>query len=75
MPPLGKCLRRIALVATMVDEFVETTHNTTKTQLLASNYSTFRVLVVCEHFNPQTDPLLSSSIDNLCLNVKHYDKS
>jgi hypothetical protein len=41
MPPLGKCLRRIALAAAMVNEFVETTQNTTKTQLLASNYGTF----------------------------------
>jgi hypothetical protein len=53
MPPLGKCLRRIALVATMVDEFVETTHNTNKTQLLASNYSTFRVLVVVRILTPK----------------------
>ena len=36
--------------------------NTGKTQLLASNYSTFRSLVVCENFNPKVDPLLSSSM-------------
>jgi len=30
---------RIIPVAAMVDEFVETTQNTNKTQLLASNYS------------------------------------
>jgi hypothetical protein len=41
MPPLGKCLRCIALAAAMVNEFVETTQNTNKTQLLHSNYSTF----------------------------------
>jgi len=41
MPPLGECLRRITLAATMVDEFVETTINTNKTQLLASNYGIF----------------------------------
>jgi hypothetical protein len=35
MPPLGKCLRRIALAAAMVNEFIETTPNTNKTQLLA----------------------------------------
>jgi hypothetical protein len=40
MLPSGKCLRRIALPDAMVDEFVENTHNTTKTQLLASNYGT-----------------------------------
>jgi hypothetical protein len=41
MPPSGKCLRRIAPAAAMVNKFVETTQNTNKTQLLASNYSTF----------------------------------
>ena len=41
MPPLGECLRRTAPAAIMVDEFVETTLNTSKTQLLPSNYSTF----------------------------------
>ena len=41
MPPLGKCLHRIAPAAIMVDEFVETTLNSNKTQLLASNYGTF----------------------------------
>ncbi len=30
MLPLGKCLRRIALAAAMVDEFVENTQNTNK---------------------------------------------
>jgi hypothetical protein len=37
MPPSGKCLRRIALAAVVVDEFVKTTQNTNKTQLLPSN--------------------------------------
>jgi len=41
MLPLGKCLRRIAPAATMVNEFVETTQNTNKTQLLPSDYRTF----------------------------------
>jgi hypothetical protein len=41
MPPSGECLRRIAPAATMVDEFVENTLNTNKTQLLPSNYCTF----------------------------------
>jgi hypothetical protein len=41
MPPLVKCSHRIAPAATMVNEFVETTQNTNKTQLLASNYGTF----------------------------------
>jgi hypothetical protein len=62
MPPSGKCLRRITPTAAMVDEFEWNTQNTSKTQLLASNYSTFRALVVCENLNPKTDPLLSSSM-------------
>jgi hypothetical protein len=41
MLPSVKCLRHIAPAAAMVNEFVETTQNTIKTQLLASNYSTF----------------------------------
>ena len=62
MPPSGECLRRIAPAAVIVDEFIETTLNTNKTQHLPSNYITFRSLVVCENFNPKTDPLLSSSV-------------
>jgi hypothetical protein len=60
IPPSGKCLRRIASAAAMVNEFVETTQNTNKTQLLASYYITFRALVISENFIPQMDPLLSS---------------
>jgi len=56
MTLLGECLRRIAPVAAMVNKFVEKTQNTNKTQLLASNYGTFRALVVCENFIPQTVP-------------------
>ncbi len=56
MPPSGKCLRRIAPAAAMVNEFVETTQNTNKTQLLASNYSTFWALVISENFIPQNRP-------------------
>jgi len=56
MPPLVECLRRIALAAVIFDEFVETTWNTNKTQLLASNYGTFWALVVCENFVPQNGP-------------------
>jgi hypothetical protein len=33
----------------MVNEFVETTQNTNKTQLLASNEGTFRALVISWH--------------------------
>jgi hypothetical protein len=58
----GECLRHIAPAAAMVDGFVETTLNTNKTQLLPSNYDTFRSLVVCENFNPKSNPLLSSSM-------------
>ena len=58
MPPSGECLRCVVPAAVMVNEFVETTQNTNKnkTQLLASNYGTFRALVVCENFIPQHRP-------------------
>ena len=56
MPLSGECLRSIAPAAAMVNEFVITTQNTNKTQLLASNYGTFRALVVCENFIPQNGP-------------------
>jgi len=56
MPPSGECLRRIAPAATMVNEFVETTQNATKTQLLTSNYGTFRALLNSENFIPQSGP-------------------
>jgi hypothetical protein len=56
MPPLGKCLRCIAQVTAMVDEFIETTQNTNKTQFLASNYGTNQSLVVYENFIPQNEP-------------------
>ena len=53
MPPLGECLRRIALVAATADKIVENTQNTNKTQLLASNYGTNWLLVAYENFTPQ----------------------
>jgi hypothetical protein len=56
MSPSGKCLRRIAPAAAMVNKFVETKQNTNKTQLLASNYSTFRALIISENFTPQNGP-------------------
>ena len=63
MLSLVDCLCCIAPTAAMVDKFKWNTQNTNKTQLLASNYSTFWSLVlVCENFNPKTDPLLSSSM-------------
>ena len=62
MLPSVKCLLRIAPTAAMVDEFEWNTQNTNKTQLLASNYGTFRSLVVCENFYPKTNPLLSVSM-------------
>jgi hypothetical protein len=55
MLPSGN-LHRIAPSAAMVNEFVETTQNTNKTQLLASNYSAFRALVISENFMPQNEP-------------------
>jgi hypothetical protein len=56
MPPSVECSHRIAPAAAMVNEFIETTQNTTKIQLLASNYSTFRALVISENFIPQNGP-------------------
>jgi hypothetical protein len=56
MPPSGKCLRRIAPAAAMVNEFEENTQNTNKTQLLSSNYGKFRALVVCENFVTRKGP-------------------
>jgi hypothetical protein len=46
MPPSGKCLRRIAPAAAMVNKFVETTQNTIKT----------RALVISENIIPQNGP-------------------
>jgi hypothetical protein len=40
----------------MVEKFVETSQNTNKTQLLASNYGAFWSLVVCENLIPQNGP-------------------
>ena len=62
MPSSVKSLLHIAPAATMVNKFEWNTQNINKTQLLASNYGTFRLLVVCENFHPKTDPLLSSSM-------------
>jgi hypothetical protein len=62
MLPSVKVLRRITLTAVMVKEFKSNTQNTIKTHLLASNYGTFRLLVVCVNLNPKTDPLLKSSM-------------
>ena len=56
MPPSGECLCHLALVVAMVDQFLETTQNTNKTQLLASNYGTFRALINSENFIPQNGP-------------------
>ena len=56
MLPSGKCLCCIAPLAAMVNKFVETTQHTNKPQLLASNYGTFRALVVCESFIPKNKP-------------------
>ena len=61
MPPSGKCLRRIAPAATMVEEFVETTQSIHKTQLVAGNYGTFWSLAARISY-PKMDPLLSSSM-------------
>jgi hypothetical protein len=51
MPPLGKCLRRTAPAAAMVNKFVETT-NTNKTQLLATTVFSSIVLREKSGFSP-----------------------
>jgi hypothetical protein len=56
MPPLGKCLQRIAPAAAMVDKYVENTQNTNKKLFLASDYGTNRSLVVYKNFIPQKGP-------------------
>jgi len=56
MWPSGKCLRCIAPAAAMVNEFIETTKNTNKTQLSTSNYGTFWALVKSDNFIPQNGP-------------------
>ncbi len=71
MLPSGKCLRRIASAAAMVNEFVETTQNTTKTQLLASNYSTFWAIINSENFIPQNGP--STHVIDVTSFVKMWD--
>ena len=57
MPPLVKCLRRIAPAAAMVNKFEQNTQNTNRTQLLASNYGTFQSIVVYENFRTQDVPI------------------
>ena len=63
----------ITPAATMVNEFVETTQNTNKTQFLTSNYGTFRALVISENFIPQNGPSTQLWCDKLRKNVKHHD--
>jgi hypothetical protein len=53
MSPLGKCLSRITPVAAMVNEFVETTQNTNKTQFLASDYRTFLLVKAKQLWDPK----------------------
>jgi hypothetical protein len=53
MPPLGKCLSCIAPAAAMINKFVETTQNTNKTQLLASDYCTFLLVKAKQFWDPK----------------------
>jgi hypothetical protein len=66
MPPLVECLCRITPVAAMVEEFESNTQNTNKTQLLASNYGTFRSLVFVRIFTPKRTLFSSSMWQALC---------
>jgi hypothetical protein len=56
MLPLVEHLRCIAPTAAMVNKFEWNTQNTNNTQLLASNYGTFWLLVVYENFGTQKGP-------------------
>jgi hypothetical protein len=56
MPPSGKCLRRIAPAAAMVNKYIENTQDTNKKLFLASNYGKNQSLVVYENFIPQKGP-------------------
>ena len=58
MPPLGERLCNITLAVAMVDNFGCKHKNTTKTQLLASNYGTNQPPMRISY--PEIDPLLSS---------------
>jgi hypothetical protein len=77
IPPSGECLRHIAPMAAIVDKFIETTQNTNKTQLLLSNYSTFRALVVCVNFTPENKWILYSAYrcNKMFKNVRRHDWS
>ncbi len=71
MPSLGKCLRRIAPAAAMVDEYVENTQNTNKKLFLPSDYGTNQSLVVYENFIPPKGP--STQLINATSCVKMCD--
>ena len=73
MLPLGECMCRIALVAFMVNKFVENTQNTTKKLLLASKYGTNWSLVVCENFVPQKGP--STQLIDVTSCVQRWDNT
>jgi hypothetical protein len=60
MLPSGKCLRRIAPAAVIVDELVENTQKTNKKLFSASNLRYNQPLVACENLIPKMDPLLMS---------------
>jgi hypothetical protein len=61
MLPSGDCLSRIAPAAAMVNEFVETTQNTNKSQLLASDVRT-SFLVKASQNGPSTQLIEATSI-------------
>jgi hypothetical protein len=71
MPPLGKCLRRIAQAAAVVDKYVKNTQNTNKKLFLASNYGLNWSLVIYENFIPQKGP--STQLINATSCIKMCD--
>jgi hypothetical protein len=69
MLPLGECLMRIALATPTVIKIGGKHKNTTKTQLLASNYGTNQSLVVYEKFIPQNGPSTQLIDETHCIKV------
>jgi hypothetical protein len=71
MPPLGECLRQIAPVAAMVTVFVETTLNTTKTQLGYISIAS----CLWEFHTPKRTLYSAHRCDKLRKNMKRHNSS
>jgi hypothetical protein len=69
MPPSGKCLRRIAPAAAMVNEYIENKQNTNKKLFLVKDYGTNRSLVVHENLTPQKGPSTQLVDTKICIEI------